>query len=178
MVTSRFGGVIPGTVLLSISAMRGDTSREAVDENFRRAAGVFGTTSDAFVCSDQTHTTNIRRVEKEDAGKGVTKEKDYRDVDGLITDVPGLVLATFYADCVPLYFVDPIRKAVGLSHSGWRGTVAKLVRSLLHIYRKNMVVSQRILLRQLDHLFAEVVMKSGKKLPKNLNKYFYQKRFH
>ena len=47
-------------------------------------------------------------------------------MDGLITDVPGLVLATFYADCVPLYFADPIRKAVGLSHSGWRGTVAKI----------------------------------------------------
>ena len=90
-----------------------------MDENFRRAAGVFGTTSDAFVCSDQTHTTNIRRVEKEDAGKGVTKEKDYRDVDGLITNVPGLILGTFYADCVPLLFVDPVHHAIGCSHSGW-----------------------------------------------------------
>ncbi len=38
--------------------------------------------------------------------------------------MPGLVLATFYADCVPLYFIDPVHKAVGLSHSGWRGTAA------------------------------------------------------
>ena len=42
----------------------------------------------------------------------------------MITNVPGLVLATFYADCVPLYFADPVHKAVGLSHSGWRGTAA------------------------------------------------------
>ena len=103
MVTSRFGGVSTGDCASFNFSYARDTSREAVDENFRRAAGVFGTTSDAFVCSDQTHTTNIRRVEKEDAGKGVTKEKDYRDVDGLITNVPGLILGTFYADCVPLF---------------------------------------------------------------------------
>ena len=63
----------------------------------------------------------VSRVEKEDAGKGVTKEKDYRDVDGLITNVPGLILGTFYADCVPLLFVDPVHHAIGCSHSGWRG---------------------------------------------------------
>ena len=44
----------------------------------------------------------------------------------MITNVPGLVLATFYADCVPLFFIDPVHRAVGLSHSGWRGTVGKI----------------------------------------------------
>jgi YfiH family protein len=48
-------------------------------------------------------------------------------VDGLITNVPGLVLTTYYADCVPLYFIDPVKRAIGLSHSGWRGTVQKMV---------------------------------------------------
>lgn len=131
MVTSRMGGVSAGDCAsLNFSYAR-DTSREAVDENFRRAAEVFGTTPDRFVCSDQTHTTNIRRVEKEDAGKGVTKEKDYKDVDGLITNVPGLILGTFYADCVPLLFVDPVHRAIGCSHSGWRGTVGEMGRKTL-----------------------------------------------
>ena len=43
-----------------------------------------------------------------------------------MTDEPDVVLATFYADCVPLFFVDPVKKAIGLSHSGWRGTVGKI----------------------------------------------------
>ena len=63
---------------------------------------------------------------KEDAGKGVICPRDYTDVDGLITNVSGLTLVTFYADCVPLYFVDPVHHAIGLSHSGWRGTVARM----------------------------------------------------
>ncbi|MBR1691772.1 MAG: peptidoglycan editing factor PgeF, partial [Lachnospiraceae bacterium] len=78
------------------------------------------------VLSDQTHTTNVRIVTEEDCGKGVTRPKDYTDVDGLITDKPGVVLGTFYADCVPLYFYDPVKGVVALSHSGWRGTVARM----------------------------------------------------
>ena len=38
----------------------------------------------------------------------------------------GLVLSTFYADCVPLYVVDPVHRAIGMSHSGWRGTAARM----------------------------------------------------
>ena len=60
----------------------------------------------------------------------VVREADrgtrFMETDGLITNVPGLCLVTFYADCVPLYFVDPVHKAIGLSHSGWRGTVGKM----------------------------------------------------
>ena len=73
-----------------------------------------------MVCSRQTHTTNIRLVGEEDCGKGIMKETDYEDVDGLITNLPEIILCTFYADCVPLYFVDTQKKAIGLAHSGWR----------------------------------------------------------
>ena len=65
-------------------------------------------------------------VTEEDAGKGTLRERDYTDVDGLITDRPGLMLVTYFADCVPLYFLDPVKKVIALSHSGWRGTAAKM----------------------------------------------------
>ena len=53
------------------------------------------------------------------------------DTDGMVTDVPGICLVTFYADCVPLFFVDPVHRAIGLSHSGWRGTAGKIGRITL-----------------------------------------------
>ena len=67
-------------------------------ENYRRVAKRMGTEVSHFVCSDQTHTTNVRVVTQEDAGAGVVRERGYTDVDGLITNEPGLVLSTFYAD--------------------------------------------------------------------------------
>jgi hypothetical protein len=117
---------------LNLSFTRGD-DRDAVLENYRRVAQLFGKTPGDFICSDQTHTTNVRRVGKEDAGCGVTRERPYTDVDGLVTDEPGVILSTFYADCVPLYFVDPAHRAIGLSHSGWRGTVGRMGRATLAV---------------------------------------------
>ncbi|MBD5456062.1 MAG: peptidoglycan editing factor PgeF [Lachnospiraceae bacterium] len=126
LFTTRRGGVSQGIFAsMNVSYTRGD-DKAAVDENYRRIAEVFDEVPGSIVCSDQTHTTNIRLVTKEDRGKGVTRKKDYTDIDGLITNEPGVILATFYADCVPLFFVDMENKAIGLSHSGWKGTVHKM----------------------------------------------------
>lgn len=126
LFSTRIGGVSEGCFsTMNFSFTRGD-KKEAVLENYRRMAEVLSCGMEDFVCSDQTHTTNIRLVTRADGGKGVLKEKDYQDVDGLITNEPGVMLVTFYADCVPLYFLDPVKKAVGLAHSGWRGTVQRM----------------------------------------------------
>ena len=126
--STRIGGASEGIYSsMNLSYTRGDR-KESVDKNFRRIAGVLGCRVEDIVCSDQTHTTNLRVVNREDGGKGIVQPKDYKDVDGLLTDESGLVLATFYADCVPLYFVDTRNKAIALAHSGWRGTVARMGR--------------------------------------------------
>ncbi len=124
--TTRMGGVSEGIFSsMNLSFTRGD-KKEAVEENFHRLAEAMGVSYENFVFTDQTHTTNVRKVTKEDAGKGLIRQRDYSDVDGLITNEPGLVLSTFFADCVPLYFVDPVHHAIGMSHSGWRGTVNRM----------------------------------------------------
>lgn len=126
LFTTRMGGVSKGELSsLNLSYSRGD-NKENVDENFRRVANILGCTTEQFVLSQQTHTTNILTVTKKDCGKGITKEMDYKDIDGLITNEKGVVLATFFADCVPLFFLDPKEKVIALSHSGWRGTVNKM----------------------------------------------------
>lgn len=122
--STRLGGVSEGIYSsMNLSFTRGD-KEEAVRENYNRISATLGFSPEDIVTSDQTHTANVRVITAEDRGNGITKPRPYTDVDGMITNVPGLVLATFYADCVPLYFADPVHKAVGLSHSGWRGTAA------------------------------------------------------
>ncbi len=126
LFSTREGGVSEGIYAsMNLSYSRGDR-KEAVDENYRLIAAALGSSTEDMVCSDQTHTDNVRLVTAKDRGKGVTRPKDYTDIDGLITRERGIVLCTFFADCVPLFFVDPVRKAIGLSHSGWRGTVQKI----------------------------------------------------
>ena len=135
--STRLGGVSEGCFSsLNLSFDRGD-DRAAVAENFRRMGEALGVRCEDMVLSQQTHTTNIRIVTDEDRGKGITRERDYTDIDGLITNVPGICLVTTYADCVPLYFLDPVKKVIALSHSGWRGTVGKIGKKTVELMHDN-----------------------------------------
>lgn len=134
--STRLGGVSKDHLFsMNLSFSRGDLEKN-VRENYRRIGDAIGFRTEDLVFSDQTHTTNVRRVTEEDRGKGFDRVRDYTDVDGLITNVPGLMLTTFYADCVPLFFVDPVKKAIGLSHSGWRGTVGKMGKATVEAMAK------------------------------------------
>lgn len=124
--STRLGGVSSGIYeSMNLSFTRGDNETD-VYENFHRFADACGIPYDSIVMSDQTHTTNVRVVTKDDCGNGLTRPKNFFDTDGLITNEPGVTLFTSYADCVPLFFIDPVRKVIGLSHSGWRGTVGRI----------------------------------------------------
>lgn len=126
--STRRGGVSRGTYAsMNLSFTRGDDPA-AVTENFRRFCAAIGVRAEDVVISAQTHTTNVRNVTAADRGRGVTRPREYTDVDGLITDEPGVVLCTQYADCVPLFFADPVRRVVATSHAGWRGTAAGIGR--------------------------------------------------
>lgn len=134
--STRFGGVSRGIYqTMNLSFQRGDR-KEDVEENYRRISGAIGFNLEGTVCSQQTHSINIRQVRAEDGGKGILKSLDYQNVDGLITDMPGITLAASFADCVPLFFVDPVHKAVGLAHSGWRGTAGKMGSHMLQAMKE------------------------------------------
>lgn len=125
--STRLGGVSSGQFTsMNFCTTLGD-SKENVLKNF----SIFGeaTGLNNFVLSKQTHTTNVIKVSETDVNKGLYKEMDYDNVDGLVTNVKGITLSTFYADCVPLYFYDPVNSAIGLSHAGWKGTVNNIVKS-------------------------------------------------
>lgn len=124
--STRIGGVSEGVFgSMNLSFSRGD-DEASVRENFKRMADAIGVEPNSLVFAVQTHTINVRKVTARDKGKGIIYPLDYQNVDGLITNEPGICLTTFYADCVPLFFIDPVHKAIGLSHSGWRGTVGKM----------------------------------------------------
>ncbi len=124
--STRLGGISKGVwKSMNPSFSRGDDRDDAL-ENIKRIADALHMPYENMVFSKQTHTTNLRVVTKQDIGKGIILERDYSDVDGLITQESNIPLVTFYADCVPLFLADPVHKVIASSHSGWRGTVNKM----------------------------------------------------
>lgn len=139
--STRLGGVSEGIYSsMNLGLTRGD-SIDNVLNNFRIISKKLNMPFEHLVLSAQTHTTNIRIVGKEDWGKGITREKDYEDIDGLMTNVTETPLVTFYADCIPLIFFDPQKNVIASSHSGWRGTVSRMgkvtVEAMTHNYGCN-----------------------------------------
>lgn len=135
--STRKGGVSKehlASLNLSFSV---EDAKENVLENFRRIGECFGKTPEDFVLSKQSHETKVLKVGTKDRGKGITKDRDYEGIDALITDEKGIILSCFSADCVPILFYDPIHKAVGACHSGWRGTKGKILQNVVEEMRKH-----------------------------------------
>ncbi len=109
---------------------RGDPA-ENVEENYRRICKALDVESSLLVSGHQDHHTEIRRVTAEDGGMGIWKPKFEGSIDGLCTNDPGVTLVVYCADCVPLYFVDPVHRAIGLAHAGWRGTAAGMAKAMI-----------------------------------------------
>ena len=122
--STRFGGVSKGHFAsLNLDFHRGD-EEEHVRTNYERIASAIGFSVGDMVFADQTHTANVLKVGRKNRGDGYLADPPWRDVDGLITDEPGVVLVIQSADCVPIYLLDPEHQAIGLVHSGWKGTAA------------------------------------------------------
>ncbi|MBR6951411.1 MAG: peptidoglycan editing factor PgeF [Oscillospiraceae bacterium] len=101
--------------------------REGDDlEQVERATRIFtsqlGSDPGHIVMPHQEHTVNVRAVTEEDWGRSVDRSA-FPATDGLITDIPDTVLMVYTADCLPLFFLDPVKKAIGLAHSGRKGTM-------------------------------------------------------
>ncbi|QXM07466.1 peptidoglycan editing factor PgeF [Crassaminicella indica] len=124
--TSRIGGVSKGQYETLNLGLKTDDLRENIIENFRLLCEGLEISINHLVFSDQIHGDNIKIVRKEDRGKGIIKDSDIIGVDALITNEKKIALVTVYADCVPIFLLDPVNKVIALAHAGWRGTVLKI----------------------------------------------------
>ena len=88
-----------------------------------------GSSLDMELVTDQKHT-NYVHVATCDEDLGVATVGTFslhrQFVDGIVTDIPDALLTVFGGDCPPVYIVDPKRKAAGLVHAGWKGTLGKI----------------------------------------------------
>jgi len=89
------------------------------------------------VTTQQVHKDSIALVRKEDKGKGAFMYSNgIAQTDALITDIPSIPLLMCYADCVPVFILDPVKKAIALIHSGRKGTELELTLKTLFKMKK------------------------------------------
>lgn len=130
--TGRKGGVSSFPYAsLNLAFHVGDDPADVI-RNREAVAGALGYSLQDWTCGEQVHRAEAAVVTAADKGRGsLNRASAFADTDALVTDVPGVLLTSFYADCVPLYFFDPDRPAVGLAHAGWKGTVAEIAAAVV-----------------------------------------------
>ncbi|VBB06199.1 multi-copper polyphenol oxidoreductase laccase [Lucifera butyrica] len=126
-ISTRLGGTsLPPYATLNLGLHVGDDA-ERVRENRQRFCQALEIEAERVVNAEQVHGDKVFLVTDRETGRGA---RDYagaiKGADALITNSPNVPLMLFFADCVPVLIVDPIHRAVGISHAGWKGTVAKI----------------------------------------------------
>ena len=123
--SARTGGISTGDYAsLNLSYTRPE-QREFVDENYRIFCAAADIPFESMVMDAYEHGTTVRKVDRNDCGRGYLREP-LPLCDGLVTDDPGVTLLTGHADCMAFFFYDPVHRAIGLCHAGWRGAKARI----------------------------------------------------
>ncbi|QOV11592.1 peptidoglycan editing factor PgeF [Viridibacillus arvi] len=108
-------------------ALHACVNQENVMENRRKLATSLNCEVEAFVCANQTHSSNLHKVTLSDKGRGADcTDTAITDTDALYTYEPNLLLCSFTADCVPVIFYNEVTGLIGVIHSGWQGTVKEI----------------------------------------------------
>ncbi len=127
--STRIGGVSKGIYADMNLATDRDDDPKNVQENYKRITSALGVERNSLVCGAQTHTTNVCVMGAEHIGLLAKEKLDLFDTDGIdavCTNQNDITLTIYAADCVPIYYYDPVKRAIALAHAGWRGTVGDI----------------------------------------------------
>ena len=123
--STRFGGVSEGIYASLNLRTSCDDAEENVRENYRRLGEATGIDVKRMAFTRQVHKTDVRVASMEDVHTLYT-EVPY-EADGLVTNIPGLAIICFTADCVPVLMHDPKNRVIAAVHCGWRSSVGDIL---------------------------------------------------
>ncbi len=124
--STRLGGVSRGnTGSMNLRRCVYD-SDENYCTNIHRFFDAAGLSFDNLVATHQTHTVNVHTVTQEDVPTGTLFDRQFEDIDALVTNLKHVPLVCSFADCIPIFLYAADVDAIGMAHAGWRGCVGDI----------------------------------------------------
>lgn len=123
--TTRKGGVSQGKMASLNLGWNRPEPLQNIECNFKRLARAAQFDYDSMALVNYVHGGNVLRAGKSDCKKGFDGSA-FDECDGLITNEPGITLTTLHADCMCVFLFDPVSRAVGIAHAGWKGTSLRI----------------------------------------------------
>ena len=168
--STRLGGVSSGQFKsMNLSYSQGDNP-ENVDENYRLFCDALGFDIEKLVITSQVHGNEIKCICDEDIKPGTLNNRKFAGFDGFVTNVQGVVLVTFHADCPAIFMADRVKKVVGVAHAGWKGTVKEVAKSLVEKFVFNYGSSPKDIICALGPAIGGCCFEVGKDILPNFEK--------
>lgn len=137
LFTTKTGGISKGNLSsLNLGFGRGDAPARVI-RNYHILAERFGVPFESLTCTKQVHEDNVTVVTPELIGLGMSIPPLSSGTDALVTNLPGVTLMGFYADCVVTLLYDPVSCSIGVCHSGWRGTALNILGKTVRTMEEN-----------------------------------------
>ena len=134
--TTRNGGISKSSYHSLNLGLNTEDNQKDVISNRTILANKLELSLDKWVFGEQVHQTNIHIIHSRNNSKIADDfSSSIPGVDGIITKEKGLLLTAFFADCVPLYFYDPVSNYIGIAHAGWRGSVHQIARKMVEKFQ-------------------------------------------
>lgn len=122
----------------NMPVVAGFTTRECQGKDRREAlAAAAASRGGAAVRLGLVHGSRIAAINPSDLLRAQNGMLDCEDTDGAVTGTPGVILTTGHADCLPIYLYDPVKKAIGLAHAGWKGILTNIAQALVQSITEN-----------------------------------------
>ena len=145
-MTTKNGGASSGDFeSLNLGFHVGD-DLSAVCSNRRKVSELLEFSLNTWVGAEQTHGINLKRISNSDRGKGSNSyDNSIKDTDGFYSNEEGILLSLCFADCVPLFFIAPESRMIGIAHAGWKGTVGQIAKEMINAWGSEGIDPQQIL---------------------------------
>jgi YfiH family protein len=144
-MTTKNGGASKGNYeTLNLGFHVGD-DRNDVCINRGKVSELLKFPLNTWVGAEQTHGIHLKKISKADRGKGSNSYEDsFKDTDGFYTNEEGILLSLCFADCVPLFFIAPESRMIGIAHAGWKGTVGQIAKEMISAWGSEGINPQQI----------------------------------
>lgn len=132
----EFPGVIHGISTRKFGNMSAKFSNlEKTLSNRESFLSLLGINIKDLVLMEQVHGSKIVIVDRKHIGRAQTNDTLLNKTDAMICKIPGVYLAVFTADCLPVIFYEPHKKIFGLAHIGWKGIIEKLAFKMIRKFK-------------------------------------------
>ncbi len=161
---------------LDFKTIRNATTQSVI-KGYEKLCAAANIPFESLILANIVHGNTVEKIEVSNSDKTLLGGEKLPPCDGLITKLSNIPLATTHADCMPIAFVDPVKKVVCSVHAGWRGVLSSIDKVALNTFVKEYGSNKQDILVAIGPTIHESCFEVDKDLGKQFLETFSKEKY-